>query len=173
MCAEHVEIPLRRRDGSVRAVALVDEADGALAEHRWHLGDKYVERNATRGGAKIRLHREILGLQPGDGREGDHVSGDRLDNRRENLRIVTHAGNSQNVPKRVGCTSRYRGVSWNNHREMWQVVMAINKRQTYLGCFEDEHEAGRVAASYRAQYMEFVNEARSVAPQAEEAPCRE
>ena len=48
------------------------------------------------------LHREVLGLTPGDGLETDHRNGDRLDNRRSNLRVATRAQNAQNVPARSG-----------------------------------------------------------------------
>ncbi len=49
-------------------------------------GKKYV----------IRMHRQILGLKHGDKREGDHVNHDTLNNRRSNLRIVTHRENLSN-----------------------------------------------------------------------------
>lgn len=164
MSAEPVRIPLRRRDGTVRAYALVDEQDAGLAEHRWHLGDRYVERNTPDSRTKIRLHREILGLTPGDGLEGDHFNGDRLDNRRSNLRVVVHKQQMQNVAAQADRSSRYRGVGWHKRSGRWQAYVNIAGTMTHLGLFDDEEAAATAAAAGRAQRMEFVNEARSVAP---------
>lgn len=44
----------------------------------------------------VSMHREILGLKRGDRRQGDHKNHDTLDNRRNNLRIVTNRGNHAN-----------------------------------------------------------------------------
>jgi hypothetical protein len=54
------------------------------------------------------LHRWILGLRTGDGRIGDHVNGDQLDNRRANLRAVSPRGSNENL--RGFGRSGYRGV---------------------------------------------------------------
>ena len=44
-------------------------------------------------GKRQLLHRHVMGLVPGDKR--DHVNGDKLDNRRVNLRVVSHAENNR------------------------------------------------------------------------------
>jgi hypothetical protein len=46
---------------------------------------------------KIRLHREIIEDVP-PGFEVDHINGNKLDNRRENLRVVRHSVNCHNTP---------------------------------------------------------------------------
>lgn len=159
-------IPLRGRDGAVRAHATIDDVDAHLAEHRWHLGERYVERSPPRPRtttAKIRLHREVLGLKPGDAREGDHISGDRLDNRRSNLRITTHAENGQNVAKQPGRSSRYRGVAWHKKSGRWQARGRRDGRPVHIALFDDEEEAADAARAFRAQHMTHVNEQRSTA----------
>ncbi|GAH21431.1 unnamed protein product, partial [marine sediment metagenome] len=50
-------------------------------------------RGIRRGGKNIQIpmHRQILGLKPGDGKIVDHINRNPLDNRRVNLRIVSQA----------------------------------------------------------------------------------
>ena len=64
------EIPLRRRDGSVRGYALVDDEDlERLNEFKWHLDeDGYARRNIFVEGKykTIMMHREIMGFVAGD-----------------------------------------------------------------------------------------------------------
>ncbi len=165
MSRDPIEIPLRRRDGSVRAVALIDAVDAHLAQHTWHLGDRYVERNrpGPKRTPKIRLHRQVVGLEDGDRREADHISGDRLDCRRSNLRIATHAENMENVPKRAGLSSRYRGVSFHKASGRWHAYGRKDGQMVSLGRYDDEDEAGEIAAAFRALNMTHANEQRSTA----------
>lgn len=57
------------------------------------------------------LHRFIMGLTKGGGKQIDHINGDSLDNRRLNLRISTSSQNNQNKKRSEG-TSKYCSVSW-------------------------------------------------------------
>jgi hypothetical protein len=151
-----VTIPLRRRDGSVRAYALIDQEDAHLAEHRWCLNGKgYVIRRAPAGDGtyqSVSLHRSILGLGARDPREVDHISRDKLDNRRANLRIVSHASQVENVPARGGSSS-HRGVTWNKQRRMWAARASVRGKRHHLGYFDDEQEAARAALTFRQQHM--------------------
>ncbi len=92
-----VTIPLRAKDGSIKGHAMIDSIDVALSRWRWCLSRGYAVRGVrARGGHRlISLHRQILGLTFGDGVEVDHINRNKLDNRRSNLRIVTHGGNMQ------------------------------------------------------------------------------
>src|SRR6185295_15306470 len=78
---------------------LDDDVFEWASAHRWmptymRSGKVYVMRHDGR--QTLYLHREIMGLQRGDGLEVDHVDGDCLNNQRGNLRVVTHAQNQQN-----------------------------------------------------------------------------
>ena len=161
-----IQISVYSCDGTVKALTLVDDEDGHQAAYHWYLSNAGYARRHTpqRSGRRrtVLLHREILGLVHGDGLEADHVDGNRLNNRRSNLRAVTPAENSQNLASRPG-TSRYRGVSWCKRARKWQAQAKANGRIHYLGKFADEHEAGRVASEYRLQIMPFTNEDRRVA----------
>jgi len=88
----------------------------------------------------------------------DHINGNKLDNRRSNLRIVTPAENAQNRRLNRDNKSGYRGVSWHKGRESWQAHAKLAGHQHYLGLFDDPREAARVAAAFRAQHMPFSAE---------------
>lgn len=149
-----IRIPLRARDGSVRAYALIDDEDAHLAAFAWRCHGSY----AARSPGTVLLHREVLGLVPGDGLQGDHINGDKLDCRRTNLRVGTQALNGQNILR----TSRYRGVTFEAGR--WRARATLGGRNKHLGRFNTEQEAAVAAAAFRAQHMPFANEERITCP---------
>lgn len=146
-------VPLRAADGFVRAHAIVDERDaGTISARSWHLTPGgYVMHswkcNGKRG--SVYLHREILGLESGDGQFGDHINRDRLDNRRSNLRILSPSNSPQN---RSGYgRSRYRGVKRRVNR--WEARAQFGGKVYTLGLFGSEIDAAAVAAQWRAAHM--------------------
>jgi hypothetical protein len=157
-------LPLRRRDGTLAAHAIIDAADAQLARHKWHLRDgRYAVRSYQIARVKhnVYLHRAVLGLVPGDGLEGDHIDRNKLDCRRSNLRIVTHAQNQQNLSPRSNGSSRYRGVSWDRRSGRWYAYGHANGKMVNLGLFADELEAAEVASAHRREHQPFSNEPAS------------
>lgn len=73
----------------------------------------------------------------------DHINGIMIDNRVENLRIVTSRfNNSEGYRKdRVSLSSKYSGVYWNKECKKWHSQIVINGRKKYLGQFKDEIDA--------------------------------
>ena len=127
--------------------AVVDAADYEwLSQWKWCAGGKgYAERwsrNASGHRIKIGMHSLIIGIKPGY--EPDHVNGDRLDNRRSNLRHATRSQNMANKKARQG-TSLYKGVSWSKCSKKWRADIMKNRKQQYIGSFATESEA---AAAY-------------------------
>lgn len=150
----YVLIPLRRRDGTIRAHAMIDVEDRELAALPWHLSDRgYVRRNHDGTPKVIYLHRAIMGLESGDRREVDHRDRNRLDCRRANLRIVTHAMNAQNMSPHKGSTSSHRGVSWDARNRRWTSKVHVDGRSYFLGRFAHELEAATVARAFRLAHM--------------------
>jgi hypothetical protein len=100
--------------------ALVDDEDfDWLSRYKWHADwsktskSYYACRRKTVGKYDSyiqRMHREILGLERGDKRQGDHRNGDSLDYQRCNLRIATHLQNQYNKKMRNTNRSGYKGV---------------------------------------------------------------
>jgi hypothetical protein len=161
------KLPLHRRDGTVRAYALVDEEDyrrlSGLAASLTNRG--YVQLflpGAGRGhrrkgkGQMILMHREILGLRAGDGQVADHRNSDGLDNRRANLRICSQGENAQNQNvKGARGSSGHRGVHWNSERGKWTAQVKVEGRSRHVGNFDTQEEAAAAAATYRAEHLPF------------------
>ncbi len=101
------------------------------------------------------LHRIIM--NPPKGLYVDHINGNRLDNRRDNLRIVTKAQNSMNSLKahRNKKTSKYKGVFWVKQRQCFFAKIKINRKNIYLGFSKCEDEAARI---YDAKARELFGE---------------
>ena len=88
----------------------------------------------------------------------DHIDGDRLNNRIENLRLATHQQNNRNRSSNRNSSSKYLGVSWNNYRKKWEARIRINRKSKCLGYFDDEIEAAKVYdAAARHHHGEFAN----------------
>lgn len=85
------------------------------------------------------LHRMIM--NPPNELFVDHINGNGLDNRRENLRIATKELNASNCRKRSGTRSIYRGVSAVSQSKNWAASVNYNKKLIYLGCFKTEEAA--------------------------------
>jgi hypothetical protein len=96
------------------------------------------------GGQVLLLHRWILGLTTGDGRIADHINRDKLDNRRQNLRVVTPAQSNLN---RVTKPGKY-GVGIKICRGKYQARVKRNGQVAHLGTWETLQEAQEARDAY-------------------------
>lgn len=122
--------------------AKVDEADfEELDRHHWSFRCGYASRD-TDTNRSVYMHREIL--QTPDGMSTDHVNGDKLDNRRSNLRACTHAENMRNLTQGVSTkSSPFKGVYFNKAAQKWQAQIVADETHRYLGLFDTEEQAAR------------------------------
>lgn len=117
-----------------------------LSQFKWHTNKHgYVKRNLTCLDGKSRcfsLHHVIIG-RPLNGLQVDHINGDKLDNRKENLRIVTLRQNNQNRKEFRNQTksSRFLGVFWDKNLGKWRAAITINRKMIHLGVFVNEETA--------------------------------
>lgn len=141
---------------------VVDAADYAdLSQHRWYRSYKgYAIRQIRVNGRSTGefMHRRIIGLERGDRRQTDHINRNKLDNRRENLRVATNAQNAQNITAGFG-RSGVRGVHWISGNGRWAARATIAGTTHYLGSFETIEEAAAVAANWRLENVPFSPEA--------------
>lgn len=133
-------IPLGGRRGPRRGHAVIDDADIArVASRTWYLDSLGYPVSQTI--ERIRLHRLIM--DPPAGFEVDHADGDKLNNQRSNLRLVTHQGNSQNVRTAKG---EYRGVYFDRRCGKWYGQVKHNGVKHCVPYSDDrEHVRQRVA----------------------------
>lgn len=95
-------------------------------------------------GKKLCMHHEVLGKSP-PGMEIDHINGNGLDNRKENLRFCSHRQNLQAARKRkANASSKYKGVSWDNRRKRWQArIQGLDGTRHWLGRYVSELDAAK------------------------------
>lgn len=93
------------------------------------------------------LHRWITNCPTG--MQVDHINRNTLDNRKENLRIVTARENNMNKRN----NSKVPGVRWHSQGKKWNARITIKGREKSLGMFEDYNEA----VSARLKALEEVN----------------
>jgi len=143
-------------------VALVDDADAILVyPYRWRAsrrlasGQIYVMRDVYQDGLHTReyLHRFLL--KSGPGVVVDHVNGDRLDNRRANLRECSRSQNNANSRRgrRARSTSPYRGVR--RYGKGWRAEISVDRKVKCLGTFTTPEDA---AAAYDAAALRHHGE---------------
>lgn len=106
-------------------------------------------------GCQIRMHRQILGLPPGDPREGDHINGNTFDNRRSNLRIADDLGTARNAGIRCDNTSGFKGVQRKGNG--WRFRIWTDAGRYHSGSFATPQEAFTARCEYAAiAHGEFV-----------------
>ena len=86
------------------------------------------------------MHRNLMNTP--DGLETDHVNGDKLDNRRSNLRICTRGENAHNCKKPNRGKNRLKGVSFGANG--WEAYINWKDRKQHLGFFKNELDAATV-----------------------------
>lgn len=82
----------------------------------------------------------------------DHIDGDCINNRIENLREATHRQNCFNQKLRSNNKSGFKGVDWNEGMNAWRVQCMVDGKKKYFGCFNDLELAVLVAEEARNKY---------------------
>ncbi|MEK4263669.1 HNH endonuclease [Paenibacillus sp. FSL L8-0499] len=165
---DYAEIILNRKNG-MKLKALVDIEDIEVLlkiETTWVsqysplTKSYYVVANSKKENGKrtkFILHRIIMNTEKG--MIVDHINHDTLDNRKQNLRLVTQSENQEN---RLGATRKsktgIRNVSYHKTSGLWVVVIGRNNKRVCLGHFKTLEEAEKVAIEGRKKLMKFAPE---------------
>ena len=114
---------------------------------------KHGYRKVMMNGRQLYEHRVIFFMHNGYmPKQIDHINGNKLDNRIENLREVTHSENAMNVRIRKTNKSGTKGVCWDNTRKKWKVAITANKKTINCGRYDDLELAELVAIEARDKY---------------------
>lgn len=118
----------------------VEDFERVSALH-WYKDDAgYARTNIWTEGKKPRMHRFILG-ETDRKTHIDHINGDKLDNRKENLRVCSASDNAKNRGKQRNNSSGYKGVIFDKARSKWRAEICFNGNRKYLGRFDSVEEA--------------------------------
>lgn len=158
--------PFRRIPLTQGKYAIVDPDDyDRLSKYKWYAirckNTYYAGRHSRtcKDGKRIyiRMHREVL--KPPRGFLIDHINRHGWDNRKANLRIVTHAQNilNRSYTKPKTAPSKYKGVTWHKPQRKWAVQICYNNIHKNVGYFHDEIEAAKAYdAAARKHHGEFA-----------------
>jgi hypothetical protein len=132
-------------------VTKVDDDDyEQLNKWLWYVNNKGIAVCNRQGGdGKILMHRFILRLST-KAPDVDHINGDKLDNRKKNLRLCTKSQNQANRGKQINNTSGFKGVFELN--EKWLAQIRFNGRSIYLGTYASKIQAAKAYDKAAVRY---------------------
>ena len=151
---DYAEIILYDRHHNEKARAIIDLDDvDRCSNYRWSFKNDsgYVTNTRCIG----YLHRYIMNV-PRD-MVVDHINGNKLDNRKSNLRICTVAENKFNHKNYATNTSGCPGIDWHRKANKWRARIQVHGRQIHLGVFESLEDA--IYARQQAE-IEYFGEFR-------------
>lgn len=140
------EIPLTRGK-----VAIVDDEDfEELSKYKWHYTKVGYAAGRCESNNLVYMHRVIM-LTP-KGLYTDHVNHNKLDNRKENLRICSNKENCRSSILNKNNTSGYKGVSFNKHAGLWRAYIMVDYKEVHLGLYKNPIDA---AIEYNKKAIEY------------------
>ena len=111
---------------SQKKVLLDIEDYSNISNQRWFVSNGYCCNSKGKY-----LHRIIMTASSNE--IVDHINGNKLDNRKCNLRFVTKSQNGQN--------RKCKGVTFDKKRKKWAATIVVNRKKYFLGRYNTEQEA--------------------------------
>ena len=137
---------------SINKVVCDDDDFINLSKSKWYengSGYAYCRVNKS----NIRFHRVVMNAQDGD--IIDHINGNRLDNRKSNLRFCTQAQNSANMKIHGRNKTGFKGVSFEQRLGTYQCSICVNGKSKRIGNYPTAEIAWRF---YDKFAMDFFGE---------------
>lgn len=139
-------------------VIIIDDEDFEIIKrHKWNAVVSHKKWYAyTVKTPQISMHRLIMKAKPGQ--IVDHINGNGLDNRKENLRFCTIAENNRNRGLVRTNTTGFQGVHFDKVRGKFVASIRQNNKTKYLGTFDCPFKAARAYdAAAKELHGEFAN----------------
>lgn len=122
-----------------------------VKNYKWYIDSNgYIKAVVPKSKRLISLHRLIMNIEKKE--MIDHISGDKLDNRRNNLRLCTNQQNQFNS-KSKGGKSKYKGVY--KYKNKWAAQITRDYKKNFLGYYDNEIDA---AKAYNKKAIELFGE---------------
>lgn len=139
------KIALSGKRGCGKFALVDDNLYHDLNKRNWYISvNAYATTSIKR--VNVYMHRLITNAKKGD--IVDHINRDELDNRKENLRIVTQSENTRNSKISKKNKSGHKGVSLQVMKKedgkkytYWQAQISIDGRNQTIGLYKDKLEA--------------------------------
>jgi hypothetical protein len=127
-----------------------------IKQYSWHRGTKgyIVYKNKE----TVYIHRLITNCPKG--LFIDHIDGNPLNNKKNNLRVVTTQQNAQNRALMPNNKTGYRGVYFEKQTEKYRVQLVIDGTTMDFGRYDNVDIAGYVSAQIIKNFMPYSNEKR-------------
>lgn len=139
---DYAEIILRNKKGEEVGRAIVDLKDlDMVMQYKWSLNRHGYARTRLKDGRMLSLHKFITGTD--ENTIVDHINRNRLDNRKENLRIVSWNENAINKGLQSNNKSGVAGVSYYKRRKRWVAEIKYNGKKKVIGYFKNKEDAIR------------------------------
>lgn len=112
----------------------------------WEKLKKYCWNLSTTGYAytvrkKKHLMFHTLIIDCPDSMERDHINRNKLDNRKENIRLVKHGDNILNISLKKNNKSGHNGVYYDKARSKWAATITVFGRNIALGRYDKIEDA--------------------------------
>lgn len=148
---DHAEIIALNRSKEEKGRIIIDLIDvEKCSSIKWGISsDNYCTAKIKE--KTILIHRFLLDLDDTNLLVPDHKDGNKLNNRRNNLRIATYSQNNMNAGIRSNNTSGYNGIS-KTEEGYWHTYIAINGKRINLGWFEDINDAIKARKDAEEKY---------------------
>lgn len=140
------EIPLSGKAGAGMVMIVDDDDYETMMAHKWFAYYKqkndrpYACANGKGGDERKHIVAHRLILNPQKGETVDHKNGNRLDNRKTNLRICTRSQNVQNKPYCKNSKTKIKGVVLHECGR-YRATINLKSKQIHLGYFKTLKEA--------------------------------
>lgn len=98
-----------------------------------------------------RLVAESFIYNPNNYKEVNHIDMNKSNNNVANLEWCDREYNINHMYKNKNTSSKYKGVSFDKNRKLWQSYVDINKKRLSLGRFETEEDANQYRLNFIKQ----------------------